>query len=128
MTTGNNIPVDIEGFKAWWMTWASQIGVIMCYFLTIYTLGCREPAWNLGDQLFWNLTVNFHFLSENHKMIKRANSWIFTNSPNMIRNFLTGIVIIGRAKSRKSYIEWILENLRIHPSYDCCVFPLKWRF
>ena len=36
-------PVGIEGFKAWRMTWASQIGLFMCYFLAIYTLGCREP-------------------------------------------------------------------------------------
>ena len=35
-------------YAAWGMTWASQIGLIKFYFLTIYTLGCREPAWNLG--------------------------------------------------------------------------------
>ena len=61
-------PVGIEGFKAWGMTWAGQIGLIMCYFLTIHTLGCREAAWNFGGQLFWNLTVN-HILYDIYHII-----------------------------------------------------------
>ena len=52
-------PVGIEDFKAWRMTWTSQFGLILCYFLTIYTLGCREPAWNLGVNFFetWLLRI-----------------------------------------------------------------------
>ena len=46
----------IDGLKAWRVTWGSNIGLIMSYFLTINTLGCREPAWNLDSQLFWNLS------------------------------------------------------------------------
>ena len=63
-------PVGIEGFKAWGMTWASQIGLIMCYFLTIYTLGCREPAWNLGVNFFetWLLILAKGFESIIHQV------------------------------------------------------------
>ena len=69
--------VGIEGFKAWGMTWASQIGLIMCYFLTIYTLGCREPAWNLGGQLFWNLTVKVMKTEiRNSKLLRKENNAI----------------------------------------------------
>ena len=39
------------------MTWASRISPVTCHFLAINTFGCREPAWNLRGQLFWNLTV-----------------------------------------------------------------------
>ena len=71
--------VNNKDFKAWGMTWASQIGLIMCYFLTIYTLGSGEPAWNLRGQLFWNLTVNtFDYHSSNLKIIYEiyfTNPW-----------------------------------------------------
>ena len=46
-------PVEIEGVKAWGRAWASQVGLIMCNLLTIHTLGCREPVWNLGGVNFF---------------------------------------------------------------------------
>ena len=49
----------IEGLKVWEMNWASQISLVTWHFLAIHTLGCREPAWILRDQLFWNLTIKW---------------------------------------------------------------------
>jgi len=66
-------PVGIEGFKAWGMAWASQIGLIMCYLLAIYTLGCREPAWNLGPPS-WGVNFFETWLSS-HSTRSLQESW-----------------------------------------------------
>ena len=52
-----------EGLTLWGMIWASQIELIAYQFLTINTLGCKEPAWNLRV-IFWNLIVNGELLKK----------------------------------------------------------------
>ena len=73
---------------------------------------------------------NFHFWAKITKMITRVNYQIHRIHPiydfrHFPENFDNGYF---REKFKKSYLEWIRKNLRIHHSFHCCEFPSKWQF